>query len=81
MRPKSALVRLVRRRDGRVEPDFAKRAPGRGAYVCPLAACVEATLKRGRLAHAFGGPAEAAPDLLVWAGQLKAIESSGQQGR
>ena len=75
MRSKGALVRLVRGADGRVEPDFSGAAPGRGAYVCPSSACVEAALKRGRLAHAFRGPAEAAPSFLGWADRLKTIES------
>lgn len=70
MRPKPALVRLVRRGDGRVEPDFSGAAPGRGAYVCPASACVEAALKRGRLARAFKAPVEVAPGLLVWAESL-----------
>jgi len=64
-----------------VEPDFSGCAPGRGAYVCPSSACVQAALKRGRLAHAFRGPAEAAPSFLVWAESLKTIKSSERERR
>jgi uncharacterized protein len=62
-RPKSGLVRLIRVRSGIVVVDAAARAAGRGAYVCPDAACVERALVRGRLAHAFRQPCVASPDL------------------
>jgi predicted RNA-binding protein YlxR (DUF448 family) len=41
---------------------------GRGAYVCPDAACLERGLSRGRLGHAFRKPSEAGSDLAaaVW---------------
>jgi len=49
--------------------------------VCLASACVAAALKRGRLAHAFRGPTEAAPELLDWAERLKTIEHlNGQRG-
>ncbi len=81
VRPKLALVRLVRRGDGLVEPDFSGAAPGRGAYVCPAFACVQAALKAGRLAHAFRGAAEGAPGFLAWAESLKMSESAEQKRR
>ena len=62
-RTKSGLVRLIRVRSGIVVVDAAARAAGRGAYVCPDAACVERALVRGRLAHAFRQPCVASPDL------------------
>jgi len=52
-RPKQGLVRLVRRADGVVT--VGATLPGRGAYVCAQAGCVEQVLKAGRLAHAFRG--------------------------
>ena len=52
-RPKGELVRLVRGGDGIVVADVGGVRPGRGAYVCGEAACVERALKTGRLAHAF----------------------------
>jgi predicted RNA-binding protein YlxR (DUF448 family) len=57
------LVRLVRLPNGTVIADSGTRAAGRGAYVCPDAACVERALSRGRLGHAFKKPSEADPDL------------------
>jgi predicted RNA-binding protein YlxR (DUF448 family) len=55
------MLRLVRRADGRVEPDRA--GDGRGAYVCLEGDCLERALKPGRLAHAFRKPSEAKPNL------------------
>ena len=43
--------------------DASAQAPGRGAYVCPDAACVERALFRGRFAYAFRQPCVASPDL------------------
>jgi predicted RNA-binding protein YlxR (DUF448 family) len=53
----------VRLTSGTVVVDGATRAAGRGAYVCPDAACLERGLSRGRLGHAFRKPSEAGPDL------------------
>jgi predicted RNA-binding protein YlxR (DUF448 family) len=47
------MTRLVRGDDGRVRVDRRQRERGRGAYVCPSAACFEAALTRRRLGHAF----------------------------
>lgn len=54
-RPKHALLRLVRAATGAVTVDARAAQPGRGAYVCVDAACVERALKPGRLAHALRG--------------------------
>jgi predicted RNA-binding protein YlxR (DUF448 family) len=45
-----------------VDADAA--GPGRGAYVCADAECLERALKPGRLAHAFRKPSEARTDLI-----------------
>lgn len=71
VRPKFELVRLVRQADGRVGIDRSGAAPGRGAYVCPGRICVEVALKRDRLALAFRGPVEVAPELLAWMANQK----------
>ena len=56
MRPKGTLMRLVRTPAGEVAVDPRGREEGRGAYVCPDAACLARGLARGRLAHAFKRP-------------------------
>jgi uncharacterized protein len=53
---KAELVRLVRGNDGGVAVDRRHRAPGRGAYTCPTAECLEKALAQGRLARALRGP-------------------------
>ena len=58
VRPQRELARLVRGRDGRVIVDDRGRAPGRGAYVCRDAECVDKALRVGQLAHAFKRPSE-----------------------
>ena len=58
VRPKAALVRLVRGADGRVHVDEGGRAEGRGAYVCPEPGCLGKALYAGRLGHAFKRPCE-----------------------
>ena len=63
VRPKRELVRLVRGERGIVVADARARARGRGADVCPDAPCLEQGLSRKRLAHAFRGACELAPEL------------------
>ena len=58
VRPKAALVRLVRGADGRVHVDDGGRAEGRGAYVCLEPGCLGKALHAGRLGHAFKRPSE-----------------------
>ena len=58
VRPKAALVRLVRGADGRVQVDNGGRAAGRGAYACPDPECLGKALHAGRLGHAFKRPCE-----------------------
>lgn len=69
VRPKAGLLRLVRQADGAVVVDRGGAAPGRGAYVCPMAECVAEILGRGRLAKAFRAKAEASAELMtLWKG-------------
>ena len=63
MRPKQALVRLVRGRDGVVVADSVGAAEGRGAYVCPDGPCLERALSRVQLSHAFRKPCAAGEEL------------------
>ena len=39
VRPKNEMIRIVRTKDGLVEPDITGKAEGRGAYVCKNAEC------------------------------------------
>jgi predicted RNA-binding protein YlxR (DUF448 family) len=50
VRPKREMVRLVRVSGG-VVVDPSGRKAGRGAYLCPMPACWQAGLKKGRLEH------------------------------
>jgi len=63
VRPKRELVRLVRGADRRVVVDPTGAAPGRGAYLCRRASCVDGGLTRRQLGHAFRGSWEAGADL------------------
>ena len=50
VRPKRELVRLVRVSGG-VEVDPSGKKAGRGAYLCPMPACWQAGLRKGRLEY------------------------------
>ncbi len=52
-RDKAALVRVVRRPDGRVELDRSGTLEGRGAYLCPDGDCWGVALKRSALQRAL----------------------------
>lgn len=55
VKPKQELIRLVRGADGETVVDAHGTAPGRGAYTCPTARCMEQALAPGRLARALKG--------------------------
>ncbi len=46
---KRELVRVVRAADGAVSLDLTGKKPGRGAYVCPSAACLAKARKAKRI--------------------------------
>ena len=52
-RPKGSLIRVGRTTEGAIQVGAA--APGRGAYVCPDAACIEGAVRRGGLQRALRG--------------------------
>ena len=52
-RPKRELVRVVRSPEGEISIDLRGKAPGRGAYLCPSAACLAKARKAGRIARAL----------------------------
>ena len=53
MKPKKDLVRVVKSPDGDISLDLTGKKPGRGAYVCPDEACLQAAQKARRLEKAF----------------------------
>ena len=52
---KRDLVRIVRTPEGEFALDVTGRLPGRGAYVCRSAECLEQALRRGGLERSFSG--------------------------
>ena len=61
MRDKRDLVRIVHTPDDHYVLDLTGKAAGRGAYVCPSAACLGLAVKRKSFDRAFrqGVPREA----------------------
>lgn len=53
MKAKKELIRVVRSPEGEVNLDFKGKLPGRGAYVCPDAACLARARKARALERAF----------------------------
>ena len=53
MKPKNALVRVVKSPEGELSLDPTGKKPGRGAYVCTDKACLAASRKAHRLEKAF----------------------------
>lgn len=52
-KPKKELIRVVRSPEGEVSLDCKGKLPGRGAYVCPQAACLAKVRKSRALERAF----------------------------
>ena len=53
MKPKKELIRVVKSPEGEISLDFKGKANGRGAYVCPDAACLKKAVKAKALERAF----------------------------
>ena len=56
MKNKKDLIRVVRSPEGEITLDFKGKKPGRGAYVCPAAACLAKVRKSRALERAFSAP-------------------------
>lgn len=54
MKDKRTLVRIVRNKEGEISVDFTGKKPGRGAYICKDAACLEQAQKAKKIERAFG---------------------------
>lgn len=75
-RPQAELLRLVRTPDGRVRPDHARRAGGRGAYVCRREACLLECVRRSRWSQAFRAPAVATREAIE---ELRGLVNEGRE--
>ena len=53
MKPKRELLRVVKPKEGDIAFDPAGKLPGRGAYVCPSAACLKKAQKQKSLERAL----------------------------
>ncbi len=54
MKPKKELVRVVKSPEGVISMDLRGKAPGRGAYICRDAACLQRAIKSKALERGFG---------------------------
>ncbi|MDO5601127.1 MAG: YlxR family protein [Oscillospiraceae bacterium] len=52
-KPKKELVRVVRSAEGEISVDLTGKKAGRGAYLCPDAACLAKARKAKRLERGF----------------------------
>ena len=53
MKPKQELIRVVRPPEGELALDFRGKMNGRGAYLCPDAACLKKAMKSKALERAL----------------------------
>lgn len=53
MKPKQELLRVVKPKEGEIAFDPVGKMPGRGAYVCPDAACLKKARKQRSLDRAL----------------------------
>lgn len=49
MKPKKELIRIVKNKDGEISIDLTGKKPGRGAYICKNAECLEKAFNTKRL--------------------------------
>lgn len=50
---KKELVRIVKNSNGEISLDLTGKKPGRGAYICPNAECLNKAIKSKRIDRAF----------------------------
>ncbi|WP_404987750.1 RNase P modulator RnpM [Clostridium culturomicium] len=49
MKPKKALIRVVKNKENEISIDLNGKKPGRGAYICRDSVCLEKAVKTKRL--------------------------------
>lgn len=81
-KPKRELVRVVRAQDGAVSLDLTGRKPGRGAYVCPSAACLAKARRAKRFERALEVtiPEEIFDAMAAEIGRAEAEKGAAQDG-
>lgn len=52
-KPKKELIRIVKSPEGEISLDFTGKKPGRGAYLCQDAGCLELARKQRRIEKSF----------------------------
>jgi uncharacterized protein len=72
------LLRVVSRQGAAPSVDVAGRAPGRGAYVCHTAACVERAFARRAFERALKLQKAAPPELKQLKEQILAVIEKGE---
>ncbi len=75
MKPKPELTRVVRSPEGVISLDTRGKSPGRGAYLCPNAAC----LQKARKSRALERALETAIPPEIYDGLLARLESEGSE--
>lgn len=76
-KPKKELVRVVRAADGTVSLDLTGRKPGRGAYVCPCAACLAKARRAKRIERSLE---VSIPDEIYDAMQEQIAQAQAEKG-
>lgn len=56
MKPKKELIRIVKSPEGEVSIDLTGKKPGRGAYICKNAECLEKAFKTKKLSRSLETP-------------------------
>lgn len=56
MKPKKELIRIVKSPEGEVSIDLTGKKPGRGAYICKNAECLEKAFKTKKLNRSLETP-------------------------
>ncbi len=74
---------MVRAPSGEISIDLVGKKPGRGAYLCPDAACLAKAKKKKALERCFEQPvpAEVYDALAAAAGQLEAAKEAAANGK
>ena len=71
MKPKKELIRVVRSPEGVIGLDSRGKSPGRGAYLCPRAAC----LARARKSRALERSLDVSIPPEIWESLAAGLES------